>query len=410
MKTVVAASPVGPLISPSSLGRKREEPRGALGLAFTEKGFRPFFALASAYAVLIVPLWLFVLNGRLATPGGRDPLLWHSHEMLFGYTSAVIAGFLLTAASRWSGVETAVGTQLMALAALWCAGRLAMLSSLPPKLAAAVDIAFLPALAVAVGRSLLLGGSRRNYGIAGLLTVLALANVGAHLDDFGVAGWARWSTFLALDLVVVMMVVIAGRVIPMFTRNALGDSSIASSPALDRAALGLTLASVLCRITLGDGWTTAAVSLLAGVSLFVRAHRWGTFASRRDAMLWILHAGHAFIAVGFILRALAVFVPVLGSAATHSFTAGAVGCLTLGMMSRVTLGHTGRVIVASLRTRVAFFLITGAAVVRVLGPLLGAWYPAALVIAGTLWALAFALYLSEYANYLVRRRVDGAPG
>jgi uncharacterized protein involved in response to NO len=127
-------------------------------------------------------------------------------------------------------------------------------------------------------------------------------------------------------------------------------------------------------------------------------------------MLWILHVGHAFIAVGFILRALAVFVPVLDSAATHSFTAGAVGCLTLGMMSRVTLGHTGRVIVASLRTRVAFFLITGAAVVRVLGPLLGAWYSAALVIAGTLWALAFALYLSEYANYLVRRRVDGAPG
>lgn len=411
MKTVTSPSSSGPLIAPNLLRRpaRGATPSGAR-FALARKGFRPFFMLAATYAVLIVPLWLLVLNGRLAAPAGRDPLLWHAHEMLFGYASAVVAGFLLTAVARWSGFETAVGKPLLCLAGLWCAGRIAMLSALPAEVAALLDLAFLPALAVVVARPLLRARNRRNYGMLGLLGVLALANLGSHLAAFGVSGWGRWSAFLALDVLVMMMVVIGGRVIPMFTRNALGDAGINSNPAWDRAALGLTLASLLSHLTLADGWITSLLSGIAGVTLFIRARQWGMLASRRDPMLWVLHAGNAFIALGFVLRALTALNPALVSSATHSFTAGAIGCLTLGMMSRVSLGHTGRIIAASARTKLSFYAIVTAALLRVVGPLAPAWYRSVLVAAGTSWTLAFAIYLGEYAPILLRPRVDGTDG
>lgn len=400
-----------PLILPGQLRRgPRAEPSGE-GVAWLRKGFRPFFALAALYGALIVPLWLLVLNSVLRVPGPRDPLLWHAHEMVFGYTGAVVAGFLLTAVGRWSGKETAVGAPLLALAVLWLLGRVAMLApGLPLVWAAVIDGAFFPALAVAIGRPLLLARNRRNYGILGVVLLLSLANLGTHLEAFGVFGWGRPSYLFALDLLVILMVVVGARVIPMFTRNALGDASVRSDAGWDRAALGLCAASMAARFVFEAPAVPGALSAVAGGALLVRARHWGALPSRREPMLWILHVGHAFMAVGLVLRGASVLAPSLISSATHALAAGAIGSLTLGMMSRVSLGHTGRMIAASKRTALAFSAMVVAGSLRVVAPLALAVYTPLLVVAATFWVLAFALFLSEYVPLLARPREDGAPG
>ncbi|MFZ5896937.1 MAG: NnrS family protein [Myxococcota bacterium] len=403
-------APQARVISGPSLLRDRrgsELPGHALG----RKGFRPFFLLASLYAVFIVPLWLLILRAHVAPLGSTDPLSWHAHEMLFGYTAAVIAGFLLTAASRWTSRETAVGMPLYALALLWLAGRVALCSPLPRGLAAAIDVAFLPAVAFFVGRVLVRSGNRRNYVMVALLLLLAASNCVMHLDGLGVlSGWGRPALHFSLDLVVVMMVVIGGRVIPMFTRNGTGDDRVRSHEAWDRSAAVLSVVNAVAGLFWGGSTLSALLCAAAAGALIARSRHWGAGASLRDPMLWILHAGNAWIAIGFALRALASSFPALASSATHAFTAGAMGSLTLGMMSRVSLGHTGRMIVASSKTRAAFMCIVLAGLLRVVGPLFPAWYAGVLVVAGTLWALAFALFAFEYAPLLTRPRADGALG
>lgn len=408
---VRSTSSAQPLILPGALRRGSRAERKGDGVAWLRKGFRPFFALAALYGAFIVPLWLLVLNSVIAVPGPRDPMLWHAHEMLFGYTSAVVAGFLLTAVSRWSGKETAIGAPLLALVTLWLLGRVAMLApGLPLRWAALVDSAFLPALAVAIGRPLLLAKNRRNYGILFVITLLSLANVGTHLEAFGVFGWGRTSYLFALDLLVILMVVVGARVIPMFTRNALADESVRSEVGWDRAALALCVASVAARLVFGANAVHGSLSLLAGVALLVRSRHWGSLSSRREPMLWILHVGHAFLALGLVLRGVATVAPSLGSSATHALAAGAIGSLTLGMMSRVSLGHTGRMLAASRRTTFAFAAMAAAGALRVVAPLALGVYTWLLVVATVFWVLAFALFLAEYVPILGRPREDGAPG
>ncbi len=400
-----------PLIAPAMLRRGPRPDRTSVGSAWLRKGFRPFFALAAGYGALIIPLWLLILNGLVRVPGLRDPLLWHAHEMIFGYTGAVVAGFLLTAVGRWSGKETAVGVPLLALAVLWLIGRIAMLAPLvPTRWAALLDAGFWPALAFAVGRPLVLARNRRNYGILAVVLLLGLANVGTHLDAFGWGGWGRQSYLFALDLLVVLMVVVGARVIPMFTRNALGDTSVRSSATWDRVALALCLASVVAHLAFAETLAYALLSVLAGLALLARARHWGAGRSLRDPMLWILHVGHAFIALGLVLRGAALYVPWLASSATHALAAGAIGSLTVGMMGRVSLGHTGRLIAASRRARLAFVAIVAAGVLRVVAPLALGIYKISLTVAAAFWVLSFCLFLVEYMPVLSQPREDGAPG
>jgi uncharacterized protein involved in response to NO len=368
--------------------------------------------LAAAYAVLLVPTWLLVLGGKAAAPGSFEPINWHAHEMLFGYAGAVIAGFLLTAAARWTSRETAVGWPLSLLVLLWGLGRVAMASPLPAAWVACLDLLFLPALAVAVGRAVFLAKNYRNYGMVGLLLALALANGLAHAARLGLVAWdARRALMLALALIVMIMVVMGGRVIPMFTRNATGLDSVQSSPALDRVAIALVAASLVSDFAFGPTLLGAALAELSGIALLARAWRWGARASLKDAMLWILHLGNAWLAAGFLLRAASHLMPALSSSATHAFTVGAIGSLTIGMMSRVALGHTGRMIVASPRTRLTFILMLVAGLLRVIGPIFpGSYYLSILTASGAAWTLSFLLFAVEYAPVLTRARVDGTSG
>ncbi|MBX3232471.1 MAG: NnrS family protein [Labilithrix sp.] len=382
-------------------------PSAPSGYAIGRKGFRPFFLLAALFACVAVPVWLLVLFGKLAPPPTFDAVTWHAHEMLFGYTAAVIAGFLLTAVGNWTGRETATGPLLFALAGVWGLGRVVMTLPLhlPAGAIAAVDLAFLPLLAVVLARPLVATGNRRNFVMLAVLGVLAAANVAVHLASDAVT--AQRALVVALDVVVFLCVVIAGRIVPMFTRNATQAEGIVSSPALDRIAIVAMLGVLASDVVAPGSRAGVFVAGAAGVAVLARAARWGAQHTGRHPLLWILHAGHAWIAAGLLLRA----AGAPPSLATHALTLGAIGALTLGMMARVALGHTGRPLAAARATTAAFACITVAAVARVAGPALWpAAYTTTLAVAGTAWVLAFALYLAGHVPILVAPRADGKAG
>jgi uncharacterized protein involved in response to NO len=384
--------------------------------AVAGKGFRPFFLLAAAFAALFMPLWMACLRGALDPGVYLDPPYWHAHEMLFGFVVAVMAGFLLTAVGNWTQRATATGLPLLSLAALWVAGRavIAFAALLPPAVVAAVDLAFIPALMAVIARPLVLSGNRRNFVMVALLGALFLANAAVHLDALGLLpGGRRTASLAAVDLVILVILVIAGRVFPMFTRNATGgDASIRSHRPLDVASLAAMASLVVLDVTMHDAKATAVVAGVAGVMACARAVHWGALRSLRQPLLWVLHVGYAWIPVGLLLRAASSFTgAVPSSASTHALTAGAIGVLTMGMMARVALGHTGRALSPSPAAVGAFWLVALAAVVRVGAPLFGAaHYLGWLMVAGTMWTGAFALYLVAFAPALVSPRADGKSG
>ncbi|NUP10064.1 MAG: NnrS family protein [Polyangiaceae bacterium] len=384
--------------------------------AISAKGFRPFFALAAAYAVLFVPLWLAIIEGVARPSSYLDPLSWHAHEMIFGFTVAVIAGFLLTAVGNWTQRETLVGTPLLGLAALWVVGRVGMLAStwLPRGVPAVLDLAFLPLLAVVLARPILATKNRRNFVMVGVLAVLSIANLGVHLAGLGVVpeGWARQSNLVAVDVIALMMLIIAGRIFPMFTRNATGIATIRSHRVLDVSTIVGMVALLIGDVIAADNVFANAIAGVVGLVGAVRAVHWGARHSTREPLLWILHAGYAWLVFGLVMRGASTFIPSLPSSLpTHAITVGAIGSLTLGMMARVSLGHTGRLLAAPRAMRWAFMAIVGAAFVRVAMPLLApAWYRGSLVISGLLWTLSFATFLVLYAPILATPRLDGKPG
>jgi uncharacterized protein involved in response to NO len=334
--------------------------------------------------------------------------------MLFGFAAAVIAGFLLTAATNWTQRTTAVGAPLLALVMLWVAGRVVTaLPGLDPRIVFAVDAAFFPALVVVIGRPVVAAGSRRNYVLLGLLASLGAASVMVHLEPLGIlADGARRGHLLAVDLVTMVILVVAGRVIPAFTRTATGASDIEGSPVLDRAALIGMGAVVLSDAAMPDFAPTAWLAGAVGLVAAARARKWGTRHTASDPLLWVLHVGYAWVPVGLVLRAAASITShVPSAAAVHALTAGAVGTLTLGMMARVSLGHTGRPLRAGRALTAAFGLITIAAVTRVAGSALGYdAYPRALEIAAAAWSLAFGIYVVTVVPVLFRARPDGKAG
>jgi uncharacterized protein involved in response to NO len=379
------------------------------------KGFRPFFLFAAVFASLIVPVWLLVMSGVLREDAYLVPLVWHAHEMVFGFATAVLAGFLLTAVGNWTQRETLVGPPLMGLACLWAAGRLAMLlaGALPRAVPAVVDLAFLPALALALARPLIAARNGRNFVMLAVIGALFVANLDVHLDALGIAfrGSGRHACLVAVDILVLLILVIAGRVFPMFTRNATGDETVRSSRLLDiSSVLGMGALTVVDVVT-PDGVVAAVASGAVGVLAGARAWGWRSRRVLSHPLLWILHLGYAWVPAGLLLRAASAWTTIPGSAATHALTAGAIGSLTLGMMARVALGHTGRPLVAPRGMSIAFAAVTMAAVVRVVLPLVlrGPYY-AELVLSGAMWTAAFLIFVAVYAPILSRPRIDGKAG
>ncbi len=387
-----------------------------LSSAWLGKGFRPFFLLAGLFAVLVVPLWLLVLRGAVVAPPYLDAPTFHAHEMLQGFTVAVLAGFLLTAVGNWTQRETATGLPLLGLSLLWIAGRAAMLAAgaWPPLLVAALDLSFMPALVLALARPLLGTGNRRNYVMLAALGALWLSNAAVHLEALGylATGSGRRANGAALGLVAMVMSIMAARIFPMFTKNATGVSSIRSLPKLDRAALVAIVLATAVDLALPGSSEAGVLFGAAGVLTLARALPWGARHTARDPLLWSLHFGHGWLGLGLLLRGGAFLgAPALASVAIHALTVGAIGGLTLAMMARVSLGHTGRMLTAPRPMTIAFAAMNLAAGVRCLGPLVFAeHYMSVLVVSGTLWSLAFSIFSVTYAPILLQPRVDGRPG
>lgn len=384
-------------------------PRGPFAHPVLGLGFRPFFLLAALLAAAWLPLWLAIWLGGADLPLAYDGMAWHAHEMIFGFAVAVLAGFLLTAVRNWTKQPTPSGASLASLVALWLAGRLALLlgASLPHALVVAVDVAFLPAVAVALALPILRARNRRNYAIPLLLLALAALNLLFHLGD---AALSRAATLAGVDLLVVFLVFVGGRVIPFFTRNALPAARVTTRRWLDWTATLSTAALVPLHLT--DLLVpTAVVALLAGAANLARLAGWGSLATRRSPILWVLHVGYLWIGLGLVFTGLGLWVPELGGVALHALTVGALGTLVLGMISRVSLGHTGRPLVVSRAVVAAFALVTLAALARVGLPLLApGLYSASLVVSASAWVLAYAIFFAVYWPILTTPRPDGAPG
>jgi uncharacterized protein involved in response to NO len=333
---------------------------------------------------------LLALRGLIHPGGDLDPITWHSHEMVFGFAVAVIAGFLLTAVGNWTQRETAVGPALLGLAGLWLAGRAAFLlgPTLPAVVVAAVDLAFLPALAVTIARPIAQAKNHRNLVMVGVLAALWVADIVIHLDALGVLpGWRRRGSLVAVDVVIVVILIVAGRVFPMFTRNATKQDTVRSMPALDLAAIVSFMAVLVCDAAAVTSVVAPVLAAVAAVLTLARTARWGARHSLREPLLWILHLGYLWIPLGLALRAAVGFTPLVpASAATHALTVGAIGSLTLRMMARVSLGHTGHALAAP------------------------SLYASSLVVVGALWTLAFAAYVVVYAPMLTAPRPDGKSG
>ena len=380
------------------------------GDALWSIGFRPFYLLASLFAALSVPLWAAQLAGWLPEPYLQGPL-WHGHEMLFGYALAVVAGFLLTAVRNWTGQPTASGGALMALAALWVVGRVLVLT--PYQAAAAiVNAAFPLALAVAIGIPLVRSRNTRNYFFLGLLALMAALVAALHVALLGGAELApRLGLVLGLDVMLFIMAVMGGRVIPMFTNNGVPGTGAARHPLVENLALGSVLVLFVADLLRLPAAAVAAVAGIGAIAHGTRLALWRGWRTLGAPLVWILHAAYAWIVVHLVLRGLGAMGVVGESAAIHALTVGAIGGLTLGMMTRTARGHTARPLVAEGPELACFLLIQAAALVRVLGGLgFAGLYLASVQLSAALWAAAFALYAATYWPVLTRPRLDGKPG
>lgn len=375
-------------------------------------GFRPFFLAAGLYAVVLMALWLLVLRRGIYL-GELSPPVWHGHEMVFGFAVAVIAGFLLTAAQNWTGIRTPSGPPLAALFLLWLAGRVSFLvPGVPPGLVAAIDLSFLPVLALALALPILRAKQLHNYPFPVMLLALAAANALVHGEALGwTAATAKPGLYLAVYVVVTMIVVMGGRVIPSFTDNKL-QTRARRWKAIEILAPVATVGALVAALIAPVSGVTALLAAVAATVHVIRLAGWYTSRYWSVPLLWILHLGYAWIAIGFVLLTLsAAGLGVTGVSALHAFTVGGIGTLTLGMMARVSLGHTGRLLEpAPVMTR-AFALINLAALFRAVLPLLvPGVYSQLMATAALAWIAAFGLFVLVYAPMLLRPRVDGKPG
>lgn len=380
-------------------------------LPFLRLGFRPFYLGAALFALLAVPLWLGLWLGRVPLDLPVAPMLWHAHEMLFGFAVAVIVGFLLTAGKAWTGLPTPRGAALGALALLWLAARLAPLVA-PYPVYAALDVLLLPVVATIFGAVLLRAKNKRNLPLAGILLLLALTNLCFHLANLGVVALSPLAPLhAALGLVILIETVIGGRVIPNFTANATPGLKITPTPRLAWTAFGATALALLLWVLAPAGPLPAVVSVAAAALQLARQARWAPLATLRRPILWILHVSYAWIPLGLLLLGLAQAGWVSGSLGVHALAVGATGGLVIGMITRTARGHTGRPLQVSRAEVVAYVLVLVAAVLRVLLPLaVPAWTVDAVVAAGIAWSVAFAIYLWIYTPWLLQARADGKDG
>ena len=373
--------------------------------------FRICFLLAAIWAALAVPLWLMTYASMLTIADVYGGVAWHAHELIFGYAALVICGFLFTAIPNWTGRLPVAGFPLLSLVLIWVLGRIAMLcaAGIGPAVAALVDLTFLGAVLAVAGREIVAGKNWRNLRVLVMVAWLFAANAAFHA---AVLGGAMLDVSLrgAVGALVALITLIGGRLTPSFTRNWLVKRDPARLPApfdaLDAVAIGTGVVALLAWVIAPDGQTTAALAALAALLLIARLARWRGTLTFAEPLLAILHLGYAFVPLGFALAAGHALWPdaIPAAAVIHAWTAGAVGVMTLAVMTRASLGHTGHALTAGPATTSIYLAILTAALLRVVAPFAVDWQHAALNLSGAAWTLAFLLFVASYGPILCTAR------
>ena len=394
-----------------------EEPK-QYRYALDHLGFRPFFLAGALYAVVVVALWFWVyhINAGLIRQPGLSPIVWHGHEMIYGYALAVITGFLLTAVRNWTGVQTLHGPGLLAMAALWLLARMmpfiGTVWSLP--VMAFFDVAFMLWLCADILRAIIKARQWQQLGVLSKVLLLLMGNVFYYLGVSGhLANGVQWGLYTGLYIILSLVLLMGRRVIPFFIEKGVGyPVDLKNRKWLDMTSLVLMLAFWIVDVFFVVPWATALVATLLAVLHAVRLAGWYTPGIWKKPLLWILYLAYIWIIVGFAMRALSVtglLNPVL---AVHAFAYGGIALITLGMMARVSLGHTGRNVFEppAILTPIFLLLFMGS-LVRVVMPLLvPQWYVQWIGAAQLLWIIPFAIFTWIYAPMLVKSRVDGRYG
>ena len=377
-------------------------------------GFRPFYLLAGLTAVLGLLMWLLSYTGKAQFGTYLQGVFWHSHEMMFGFIAAAMTGFLFTAVRNWTGLPTPVGAMLGGIALLWILARVLLLSG-PATLAVAVDLVFLPAVAVGVAIPILRSRNKRNYKVLGILVALCTLHFVFHFALTGeLPAWlSRTSLLAAIDTVVILFALIGGRVIPAFTRNAVPGSDPIHKQWLEVCAFGLLLL-IAAMTLLGESialapWVPVTLLLLAAAAHALRLAYWQPQLTLNNPLLWMMPVAYSWLPLALFLRGLSSFAIVVPGTWIHALTAGALSSLIVAMMMRSSLGHTGRELIASRADVASFLLLQLAAILRVIAGMTGS-YRAMVITSGVVWMLAFLVFLLRYAPMLLQPRVDGRPG
>ncbi len=382
--------------------------RDESGHPFWSYGFRPFFLLGSLFATAAMLVWLPAYYGEITIPTAMAPRDWHAHEMIFGFLPAVVTGFLLTAIPNWTGRLPLQGRPLIGLVLVWLAGRLAISTSAATSVtfAAVVDLAFLTLVAAVTIREVVAGKNWRNLRIIAVAGLLLAGNVVFHAEVLH-SGAADIGLRLGIAATIFLIALVGGRVVPSFTRNWLARENPGRLPSpfdrFDIATLVVSACALLLWTAIPEGAATGLLLTLAGGLQTVRLLRWAGYRTWRDRLVLVLHIAYAFIPLGFFLAAAAAFGWLAASTGNHAWAAGAAGLMVLAIMSRASLGHTGRPLVASRWVQSVYGMLIGAAILRIcaaLDPSLTALLP----LAWLGWIGAFALFAASYWRVLTGPR------
>lgn len=378
-------------------------------------GFRPFFFLGPLWAIVVVSLWIQALAGAIEIPTLFDPLSWHRHEMLFGFLGAVIAGFLMTAIPNWTGRLPIAGARLAGLVMMWFAARFAIVfsASVGAATAMVMEAAFLLTLAGVCAREVLIARNR-NVPVVGVVLLFAIAAVIDHLEVLRVLATDGLGWRAGFALILILVTLIGGRIIPSFTANWLikqGQSRLpGQASTFDHVTIGATALALGCWAFQVAASFTASLLLAAGLLQLARLARWGGWRTAREPLVLILHISYAWLPIGLLLLGLSIVdVDVPGTAGLHALGAGAMASMVLAVMTRATLGHTGRELHANAGTVLIYSLVTLGAALRVAAAWLPLDYLLAIKVAGALWGAAFLLFLALYGPKLLGPRPDGRP-
>jgi len=376
-------------------------------------GFRPFYLGGAIFGALAILLWIdiFYCGAQIGEPATMVGMFWHTHEMIFGFAVAIITGFMLTAVRAWTGIDTPNGSVLAGIWLLWLAGRVLIWTG-PEYIAAIVDCVFLPVVAIAILRVLIAAGNRRNYFLAAALLALGLLNILFHF-------WIEQKRFdlslrvayLAVGFVIMFITVIGGRVIPMFTTNAIHGFKLRQWPIIEKLAAPIVILVFLADAANAPPLVVITCAIVATIIHSVRMIGWRSWAVGYRPILTILHVAYAWIPAGFLLLALASAGRAPHSIAMHAFTVGAMGCAIIAMITRTALGHTGRMLVAGTAEVWSYAFMLASAILRVFGAWINYHHTIVWIsLAAICWAVSLSIYVAKYAKFLVQPRLDGKSG